>query len=189
MGCFNGSRAHFFVRILALLQLAAHSTFLAVASYGLASAWQDRNKKNDNNDDNGSHHCECVLKTRPLSCDLIENSTKDINFYDPLFIIICFWLAAISFLCILKDLRFGASRLTNFLVFLFNGSVLLGLGDHFDLTEFSYFGMFAGIFALLLLFSVPICGRMKNEFEGDEHSRLTDNDEFGQANGVFSSLE
>jgi len=191
MVCFSGQTSNLFVRILAVFQMALQVSCATVGVFGLIRAWADRNETGDSSRGNG-HHCECILKTRPVSCELVDtpipNVDEHANLWDPLFVVLNFWIVLLSILGMLKDLRYGPSRLLNAGLFLVVGSLMVGLGDHYDLIEFEIVGYLAAVFCIILATSVPICGRYRQTEGVDEESRLTDNDEFGQAHGVFSSL-
>ena len=168
-----------------------------MTTFALIAAWGDRGKENTGNDD--GHHCECILKRAPLACQLIDTPGPRhvVVLWDPLFLILTFWVTCLSVLGLLRDLRFGASRLMNSAVFLLNGSILVGLGDHYERREFELLGyVLCGSFFVLIL-SVPMCGRYRPVLgiEGGEDSssrlmadsRGNMNDEFGRGD-VFSSL-
>ena len=187
MPCFNTYRSEFVVKVLAVLQFIMKGSNIALAMLTIAAAWKDRNATSSSNTD---CHCECVLKQRPASCQLIQDDPSDaaIALWDPLLVICSMWIGLLNFLMFFRDLRFRTSRIMNSLVFLLSGSIYIGMGNHYERNELSIVGDIACILSLVLLFSVPVCGRVK-PFDRDERSSgLLDNDEFAQANGVFSSL-
>jgi hypothetical protein len=184
MACFNDFRSEFIVRILALLQMLLKVANVAMAVLSLVAAWTEERDANSSKD----HHCQCVLKSRPASCELIEgDGDKSVALWDPLFVICSVWIGAMNLLMVLRDLRFRSSRFLNGFLFLLSGSIYFGLGDHYDRETILLQGYVACILSLVLILSVPLCGRVK-PYAGDEQSGLLDNDEFAQANGVFSNL-
>ena len=183
MACFNSSRSEFIVRVLAVLQLLLKTANVALAVLSLVAAFTE-----DEDARTSKHSCECVMKGRPPTCQLIEEDGENsLALRDMLFVVCSLWVGAINLLWILRDLRHRPSRLVNAFLFLFSGSIYIGLGDHFDRETILIQGHVACLMSLILIVSVPICGRVKADF-GDDQSGLIDNDEFAQANGVFSSL-
>jgi hypothetical protein len=187
MVCFNGSGADFIVRALVYVQVFAKIGMATVAILEIVTAYSSKDQIPSNNPDDP--RCACILKTKPTpTCNLVEEKCETNRvLWDPLFLVLCFWVALLSLSGIVRDIRYGANRFMNCFLFLFNGSVFLTLGEHYDLEEFFIIGAISLVLFIILLLSVPMCGRnLKSEI--DEESHLLDNDEFGQGNGAFASL-
>lgn len=184
MVCFTDSKSEFIVKILAFIQFLLKIGNVGVAIIGIINAVSDRNSAKSGSE----KECECILQKQPTRCELVEHATEgQISMWDPLFISTCLWMGVINFLLTFRDVTRGTSRLLNALVLFFTGCNFVGLGHHFDEKLLTSFGMVSGIVSLVLVISVPICGRTKT-FMKDDDSRLLEHDEFAQANGVFSSL-